>query len=462
MRGGFSPRLLSPGPRLPAMKSTITPLEEWTRRKLGLKAGQPVTREELRDWWLLRLRQTLAWARERSPFYRWRLRGLPEDPLAQVEDLARLPFTTAEDLRREHRGMLCTSQGQVARIVTLRSSGTTAEPKRLYFSQEDLELTLDFFHHGMSTLTGPGRTVLILLPGSTPDSVGDLLARALGRLGARGVVHGPVKDPARTLEVMAREEVACLVGVPSQVLALARHPKGAELRPGQVQSVLLTTDYLPRAIRRTVGAAWGCRVFNHYGMTELGLGGAVECLAQDGCHLRSADLFCEVVDPRGGEPLPPGRLGELVFTTLTRRAMPLIRYRSGDLGRLREGPCACGSWLPRIDDLRGRVAGVTMLAPGLNLSLADLDEVVFATAGVLDFRARLTRRGGAWSLGLCLRTTAEAGPECAVTVRAALERKPVIQQARQQGALVLEPVGLGGADWFGEGVAKRTILVTQG
>ncbi len=443
------------------MKPALTPLEDWTRRKLGLAAGQPVTRSELSQWWLLRLRQTLAWAREHSPFYRWRLRGLPDIPLNTPEDLARLPFTTAEDLRREHRGMLCTSQGEVARIVTLRSSGTTAEPKRLYFSQEDLELTLDFFHHGMSTLTGPGKTVLILLPGSTPDSVGDLLARALGRLGTRGVVHGPVKDPARTLAVMAREEVSCLVGVPTQVLALARHPKGAELPPGQVQSVLLTTDHVPRAIRRAVGAVWGCRVYSHYGMTELGLGGAVECAAQDGCHLRAADLYCEVVDPRDGRPLPPGQLGELVFTTLTRRAMPLIRYRSGDLGRLREEVCACGSWLPRLDDLRGRVAGLAVLAPGLSLSLAELDEVVFSMAGVLDFRARLTRRGGAWSLGLCLRATAETGPEVAAAVRAALERKPVIQRARQQGVLVLEPVGLGGADWFSDLGAKRAIVVQR-
>ena len=229
------------------MKPVITPLEDWTRRKLGLKAGEAVTREELRDWWLLRLGETLAWARERSPFYRWRLRGLPDRPLAGLDDLTSLPFTTIEDLRREHRGMLCTSQGEVARIVTLRSSGTTAEPKRLYFSQEDLELTLDFFHHGMSTLTGPGRTVLILLPGSTPDSVGDLLARALGRLGARGVVHGPVKDPVRTLELMIREGVSCLVGIPTQVLSLARHAKGADLPPGQVRSVLLTTDYVSRA-----------------------------------------------------------------------------------------------------------------------------------------------------------------------------------------------------------------------
>lgn len=443
------------------MKPVITPLEDWTRRKLGLKAGEAVTREELRDWWLLRLGETLAWARERSPFYRWRLRGLPDRPLAGLDDLTSLPFTTIEDLRREHRGMLCTSQGEVARIVTLRSSGTTAEPKRLYFSQEDLELTLDFFHHGMSTLTGRGQTVLILLPGSTPDSVGDLLARALGRLGARGVVHGPVKDPVRTLELMIREGVSCLVGIPTQVLSLARHAKGADLPPGQVRSVLLTTDYVSRAIRRAVGAAWGCRVLAHYGMTELGLGGAVECLAQDGCHLRSPDLFCEVVDPRDGEPLPPGRLGELVFTTLTRQAMPLIRYRSGDLGRLREEPCACGSLLPRVDDLRGRVAKLAVLAPGLSLSQADLDEVVFATAGVLDFRARLARRGETWSLGLCLRTTPEAGPECATAVQAALERKPVIQQARQRGVLVLEPVGLGGADWLGDGVAKRTILVER-
>ena len=443
------------------MTPAITPLEAWTRAKLGLTAGEPLSREGLRGWQLERLRSTMAWARGRSPFYRWRFRGLPAEPLRVLDDLTGLPFTTAADLRREHRGMLCTSQGEVARIVTLRTSGTTADPKRLYFSQDDLELTLDFFHQGMSTLTGPGRTVLILLPGSTPDSVGDLLARALGRLGARGVAHGPVSDPARTLEILAREGASCLVGIPTQVLALARHPRGAALPPGQVRSVLLTTDYVPRAIRRALEGAWGCQIFAHYGMTELGLGGAVECAAHDGCHLRAADLYCEVVDPADGRVLPPGRAGELVFTTLTRRAMPLIRYRSGDLGRLREEPCACGSLVPRLDGLRGRVEMLAALAPGLTLGQADLDEAVFAAPGVVDFRARLIRRGEGWSLGLRLRVSPEAGPGCAEAVSEALERMPVLQRARRQGLLELEPVAINESIWFNDGMVKRAILLER-
>ena len=103
-------------------------------------------------------------------------------PLATLADLAELPFTTAADIRSDPLALLCVSQGRIARAVTLQTSGTTGPTKRIFFSPEDLALTLDFFHHGMATLVSPGQRVLILLPGKLPDSVGDLLRRALGRM----------------------------------------------------------------------------------------------------------------------------------------------------------------------------------------------------------------------------------------------------------------------------------------
>lgn len=127
-----------------------------------------------------------------------------------------------------------------------------------------------------------------------------------------------------------------MVGIPVQVLAMAEHPEADRLK-GVIKSVLLTTDYMPRAIVKRISRAWDCQVFEHYGMTETGLGGGVDCRAHGGYHLRGADLYYEVVDPQSGAPLPPGQEGELVVTTLTRHAMPLIRYRTSDWGRLAAG-----------------------------------------------------------------------------------------------------------------------------
>jgi len=95
------------------------------------------------------------------------------------------------ELRSYGQNMLCVSQDEVARIITMHSSGTTGPPKRLYFTGDDLERTIDFFHHGMKTLVKPGQKVLILLPGATPDSTGDLLSSALLRMDVTGWVYGP-------------------------------------------------------------------------------------------------------------------------------------------------------------------------------------------------------------------------------------------------------------------------------
>jgi phenylacetate-coenzyme A ligase PaaK-like adenylate-forming protein len=100
---------------------------------------------------------------------------------------------------------------------------------------------------------------------------------------------------------------------------MALSETGASMGKGRVESVLLTSDYAPRAITETLERVWGCRVFSHYGMTEMGLGGGVECEALDGYHLREADLYFEVIDHETKEACPDGRVGEVVFTTLTRR-----------------------------------------------------------------------------------------------------------------------------------------------
>ena len=184
-------------------------------------------------------------------------------------------------------------------MVTLDTSGTTGNPKRLFFTRADQELTIDFFHRGMTTFTDAGDRVLILLPGQTPGSVGDLLATALHRFDAVPIKYGPVVDPDDVLRVIRREAISVLVGVPVHLLALARRDPTL-----QIKSVLFATDHVPDPIRAELERAWGCQTYDHYGMTEMGLGGGVECAARRGYHLREADLLFEIVNPFRYVPAP--------------------------------------------------------------------------------------------------------------------------------------------------------------
>jgi phenylacetate-CoA ligase len=438
-----------------------TPLEQWVRQKIQIDPHSQgaIFGEELRRYQVRRLNETIDHARRNAPFYRDRFASLPDVPLATLTDLAAFPFTSPTDLTLDPFRFLAVRQDDVAKIVTLRTSGSTGEPKRIFFSEDDLELTMDFFHHGMSTLVRPGQRVAILLPGQTPDSVGDLLYRGLVRMDVESLVYGPITDASHAAHAIASFGADCLVGIPTQVLAVARSSPGMEIGRGRIESILLTTDYVPQAIAEKLREVWGCRVFNHYGMTEMGLGGGVECATLDGYHLREADLLFEVVDHETGEVCPDGVVGEVVFTTLTRRGMPLIRYRTGDISRIITLPCPCGSVLRRMERVKGRWDNRVALGPGNVLILSDLDEALFRLPGLLDYRANVSR-GSAGRLHLHVdvyseSTRAPAGTEVLQT----LTMVESIRRGLDLKLLDVPTVSFSDVGrWVTTGVSKRKIL----
>jgi phenylacetate-coenzyme A ligase PaaK-like adenylate-forming protein len=157
---------------------------------------------------------------------------------------------------------------------------------------------------------------------------------------------------------------------------------------GQLKSMLLCSDYAPAALRRRIEENCGCETFLHYGATESGLGGAVECGAHDGCHIRESELLIEIIDPKSGKVLPDGECGEVVLTTLGREAMPLIRYRTGDMASLDRSGCSCGGVTARLKNIRGRMERC-LLSSGALLYSQDIDEYLFEVPGLLDYRVSL-------------------------------------------------------------------------
>lgn len=341
-------------------------LDKWILKRIGDGKTPALTRDMLEEYQLKKINDTLSYAIKNSRFYDKKLRAFKDRTLESLDEVRELPFTTVEELTRQGSDMLCVSGAQISRIVTLNTSGSTGSPKRIYFTEEDQELTVDYFHHGMQNLVDTSDNVLILLPCATPGSVGDLLRQGLARLGCRsipygfpGIVTGDASPVLSDLfEIIIAHKVTSMVGSPEEVLRLAEYmmekqgPRTKE--QSSVRSVLLSTDYIPRELCHRLEEIWGCRVFEHYGMTEMGLGGAVSCDMLVGYHPRENDLFFEIIDPDTGEAVPEGHFGEVVFTTLTRKGMPLIRYRTGDRSRWIPEPCPCGSILKRLNKVQPR------------------------------------------------------------------------------------------------------------
>jgi phenylacetate-CoA ligase len=378
------------------IKNTIlrkTPLEAWIKSHIGLNIEEPFTRKILEEHQLIRLKKIADKVKNFSRFYNEKLAGFSSEELHHISDITKLPFTASKDVAGDPFAFSCVTQSDISRVMTVPTSGTTGNPKKIFYTEADQEATIDFFHYGMSCVTEPGSRVLILLPGELPGSVGDLLRKGLSRLGAEGIKHGLVQDPLKTLEAIRKNHINSVVGFPVQVLSLAAHPETHYYIKDEIKSVLLVSDYVPDSIMERIKDAWDCEIFQHYGMTETGLGGGVQCEAHRGYHMREADLLCEIIDPETQLPVADGEFGEVVFTSLTAQGTPLIRYRTGDISRFLPEPCPCGSVLKSIEKIRGRLLGGIVLGDG-RLELRELDEVLFHLDEVLNFRAEFRDEHG--------------------------------------------------------------------
>ena len=362
----------------------LTPLENWIIEKSRI--GER-SRAALEEYQLSQVRQTLNYAKLNSRFYGERIKDIDAEKIRTLEDVRSIPFTLPQEIQEDPFAFLCVPQSEISRVVSLCSTGTSGTQKRIFFAEEDLAQTIDFFVYGMSGLVDETDAVLVLLPGDSYGSIGDLLKKALDRLNVTCVVHGLIADTEETANEIIKNDITCVVGIPTQVLELSRTK--SEVFKSRIKSVLLSADYVPEVLIRELTEKCDCRVFTHYGMTEMGYGGGVECEALNGYHMREADLLFEIIDPETGRAVPDGEYGELVFTTLTRRAMPLIRYRTGDIAAFSPNPCACGTFLKTMKQVKGRLNNRIEICESGFLYMAELDEIVLSFCEVLDYSAGL-------------------------------------------------------------------------
>lgn len=367
---------------------TKTMYEKWMEDRILKETGEKeISPEVLKLYQLNEIRKTVSIAKK-SKFYREVLKNIKSEDIKNFEDFQKIPFTTSEDLSNNPKSFLCSSLDQISRIVTINTSGTTGESKRIFFTENDLKATIEFFRYGMLNLVSENQRVLILMPGSSPSSIGLLLKRGLEEAGCEGIIYGPVFDIWDALETLKLKEIDCIVGLPTQVFYLAKLKNTDERYTHlKLNSILLSADYVPRSICNAVSKAFDCPVFTHYGMTEMGYGGGVECSALNGYHMRDVDIYTEIIDPLTGENIPESNYGEVIFTTFNREGMPLIRYRTGDMARFLPKNCSCNDIFKRLDYVAGRLSENLILKDGSFISIGMLDEIMFQIDNVLDYKA---------------------------------------------------------------------------
>lgn len=354
----------------------ISPVDSWVADKTGLRGN--LNPETLKFWQQEKLNGVLDYAKKNTQFYRERF--------GSVTTLAYLPFTTPADIATDPLAFLAVPQNTVERVTTLSNSGTTYLKKRVFFSKTDLERTKDFFAVGMSTMVSKGERAQILISNRTENSLGSLLKESLSRIGVISEISGAIRTADAA--VMASRDADCLIGMPAEMLYICR--TAPNMRP---KSVLLAADIVPQAVINSIKETWKCNVFTHYGHSEFGYGCAVDCSHHDGLHLRDVDHVFEIIDPETGKPANAGVSGEIVITTLSNEAMPLIRYRTGNISRMIDTPCKCGSLLHRLGNIEGRISDTISIANGKSISIHQLDEILFNIPSVRGFDASLTFEG---------------------------------------------------------------------
>ena len=191
----------------------MAPLDAWLVRRMGWRDPSVLpTPDDIRRWQIVRLREVIEFARATSPFYARHFSEVDTSVIRSAEDFSRLPTMTPDHVREAPEQLLCVSQDAIARIVTLRSSGTTGRPKRIFHTTDDIEATVEYFGWGMRNLVREGQTAFVLMPGERPGGVGRLLADALDRTGAGAVVHGVLTDVREAVDHILKEKADCIVG----------------------------------------------------------------------------------------------------------------------------------------------------------------------------------------------------------------------------------------------------------
>lgn len=340
--------------------------------------------EKLQEFQLEKLKETVAWVNEKVPFYNKKFKEMkitPED-IQSLEDVAKLPFTVKDDLRDNYPFGLCAVPlSEVVRVHA--SSGTTGKPITGPYTADDLEQWTECMARNFWGAGVRPEDVVQNAYGHGLFTGGLGFHQGGSRLGCTMVPTGAgMTERQITLMKDFGSNVLCCT--PSYALTIAERAEemNIDIKALPLRVGIFGAEPWTVPMRKEIEERLKIKAMEAYGLTEIGGPGvSFDCEVQDGLHINEDHYLAEIVDPTTFEPVPLGEKGELIFTSLLRRAMPMIRYRTKDITRLRRETCACGRTLIKMDKLSGRsddmliISGVNVFPSQVEALLLDIDEV---------------------------------------------------------------------------------------
>ena len=349
------------------------------------KEAETMSREGLKELQGQRLRQAVEYVSKRVPFYQRKFKeaGIKPEDIHGLDDIGRLPFTTKGDLRNEYPfGMFAVPLEEVIRIHA--SSGTTGKPTVGGYTRNDLKIWGEVMAR---TVTSAGVTAKDVAQNAYGYG---LFTGGLGfHLGFEtvGATTIPVSGGLTERQLMLMEDFGATVlsCTPSYSIVLAEEAEAAGIdfkKRMKLRVGIFGAEPWTNEMRQTIEERLGLVSFDIYGLTEIiGPGVSVECEHHNGLHIFEDHFLPEIIDPDTGASLPYGEEGELVFTTLTKEAMPVIRYRTRDLTILHAEKCECGRTLVRMEKIRGRTDDMLIIR-GVNVFPSLVESTLLSVDGL--------------------------------------------------------------------------------
>jgi phenylacetate-CoA ligase len=340
-------------------------------------------REELKQLQLERLEAALSRVYMNVPFYRKKFdeAGIDPDEFRSLEDLRKLPFTTKNDLRDSYPyGLFAVPLREVVRIHA--SSGTTGMSTVVGYTKNDLKTWSDLVAR---VLTAGGITkddVVQIAFGYGLFTGGFGLHYGAERVGA-SVIPMSSGNTARQIKIMQDFRTTALICTPSYALLIADTlvEMGINVNSLSLRHGLFGAEPWSEAMREEIQRKLKITATDNYGLSEvMGPGVAGECMERNGLHINEDHFLVEVINPDTLEPVAPGEIGELVITTLTKEAFPVIRFRTRDLTRLMPEPCPCGRTFVKMHRVMGRTDDM-LIIKGVNVFPSQIESVLFDVEG---------------------------------------------------------------------------------
>ncbi len=334
--------------------------------------------DEIKQIQLERLQAVLNRVDENVLFYKKKFKehGVEPDSLKNLEDIAKFPFTYKSDLRDNYPyGMFAVPLRDIVRIHS--SSGTTGKPTVVGYTRNDLENWKNLVARIMVAGGVSANDIVHIAFTYGLFTGGFGLHYAAEHIGA-SVIPVSSGNTKRQIMIMQDYRSSVLVCTPSYALHIAETLEKLNLTKNDIhlKYALLGSEPWGEKIREEIERRLGVIATDNYGLSEvMGPGVSGECLYKNGLHVNEDHFYVEIIDPETGEPLPEGEKGELVITTLTREAMPLIRYRTRDITRLYRDKCPCGRTLIKMEKPSGRTDDM-VIVNGVNIFPSQVEEVL--------------------------------------------------------------------------------------